>query len=225
VGQALGNVLPLAIAVAIFPVPVIAAVLIVGSDRGRIKGLVFVLTWCAGLAVVGALMLVLGDVADASDDGEPSGWLSGLLLALGLLAVVYAVKQWLGRPRSGEETPVPGWMRKVDELTIARAAGAGFVLTALNPKNVLLTVAAAAEVAEVGLAAGEEIAAMAVFVLIASAGVATPLVLAVALGDRSRDLLDGLRRWLARNNAVIMAMLLLLIGVKLIGDAIAGFSG
>jgi threonine/homoserine/homoserine lactone efflux protein len=115
-------------------------------------------------------------------------------------------------------------MRKVDELTIAKAAGAGFVLTALNPKNVLLAVAAAAEIAEVGLPAGEEVVVMAVFVLIASVGVSTPLVLALALGERSRDLLDGLRRWLARNNAVIMAVLLLLIGVKLIGDAIAGFS-
>jgi hypothetical protein len=30
---------------------------------------------------------------------------------------------------------------------------------------------------------------------------------------------------MARNNAVIMAVLLLIIGVKLIGDAIAGLSG
>lgn len=223
-GQALGNVLPLAIAVAIFPVPVIAAVLIVGSERGRAKGLAFVVTWCAGLAAVGALMLLLGGAADASDEGEPSGWVSGLLLAVGLLAVAYAVKQWIGRPRSGEGAAVPGWMRQIDDFTIAKAAGAGFALTALNPKNILLTVAAAAEIAEVGLSAGEQAVAMAVFVLIASVGVLAPLVLVLVLGDRSRALLDGLRGWMGRNNAVIMSVLFLLIGVKLIGDAIAGFS-
>jgi hypothetical protein len=59
----------------------------------------------------------------------------------------------------------------------------------------------------------------------ASAGVLTPLALSLALGDRSRELLDGLRGWMARHNAVIMAVLFLLIGAKLIGDAISGFSG
>ena len=47
-GPAFGDVLPLAVAIAIFPVPVIAAVILVGSNRGRAKGLVFVLAWCAG---------------------------------------------------------------------------------------------------------------------------------------------------------------------------------
>jgi hypothetical protein len=44
------------------------------------------------------------------------------------------------------------------------------------------------------------------------------------MGPRSRRLLDSLKTWMARENAVIMAVLLLVIGVKLIGDAIAGFS-
>ena len=61
-GQALGDVLPLAVAIAIFPVPIIAVVLIVGSDRGRAKGLAFVLAWCVGLAAVGAIVLLVGGV-------------------------------------------------------------------------------------------------------------------------------------------------------------------
>jgi predicted negative regulator of RcsB-dependent stress response len=44
------------------------------------------------------------------------------------------------------------------------------------------------------------------------------------MGDRSQELLDRLKTWMARNNGVIMAVLLLVIGVKLIGDAISGFS-
>ena len=84
-GQALGNVLPLAVAIAIFPVPIIAVVLIIGSDRGRAKGLAFVLAWCAGLGAIGAIVLLLGGVFDASDAGEPATWVNVLLLALGLL--------------------------------------------------------------------------------------------------------------------------------------------
>ena len=81
-GQAFGNVLPLAVAIAIFPMPIIAVVLIVGSDRGRAKGLAFVLAWCAGLGAVGAIVLLLGGVFDASDAGEPATWVNVLLLAL-----------------------------------------------------------------------------------------------------------------------------------------------
>jgi threonine/homoserine/homoserine lactone efflux protein len=223
-GQALGNVLPLAAAIAIFPVPIIAVVLIIGSDRGRAKGLAFVLAWCAGLGAVGAIVLLLGGVFDGSDAGKPATWVNVLLLALGLLLLVASVKQWRGRPGAGEETATPAWMRTIGDFTMAKAAGAGFALTALNPKNVLLAAAAAAEIAEVGLPASQQVGVLVAFVLIASAGVLTPLVLSVALGDRSRELLDALEGWMARHNAVIMAVLFLLIGAKLIGDAVSGFS-
>jgi hypothetical protein len=42
------------------------------------------------------------------------------------------------------------------------------------------------------------------------------------MGDRSRKLLDAIKDWRAANNAVIMAVLLLILGVKLIGDGISG---
>jgi threonine/homoserine/homoserine lactone efflux protein len=223
-GRALGDVLPLAVAVAVFPVPVIAVVLVLGSERGTAKGLAFVLAWAVGLAAVGAIGLLLAGATDASEGGEPATWVSVLLLGLGVLLLALAVKQWLSRPRADEEPAVPGWMRTVDDFTVARAGGAGFALSGLNPKNILLTAAAAAEIAEVGLSAGKQAAVLSAFVVIASAGVLTPLLLSLALGERSRDVLEGIRGWMARNNAVIMAVLFLLIGAKLIGDAIAGFS-
>ena len=115
-------------------------------------------------------------------------------------------------------------MDAVDQFTVAKAGGAGFALSALNPKNVLLSVAAAAEIAAFGLEPAQQIAVLAVFVLLASAGVVVPLLLSLALGDSSRELLDALKGWMAANNAVIMAVLFLLIGAKLIGDAVSGFT-
>ncbi len=223
-GQAFGTVLPLAVAIAIFPIPIVASVLLVGSDHGRTKGAAFALAWCVGLAAVGAIVLLLAGAADASKEDGSATWVSLLLLVLGLLLLAAAAKQWRGRPRTDEEAPTPGWMRTIDEFTITRAAGAGFALSALNPKNVLLTVAAATEIAEVGLPSGQQVAVLLGFVLIASVGVLTPLGLAVALGDKSREPLESLRTWMARHNAVIMAVLFLVIGAKLIGDAVSGFS-
>jgi threonine/homoserine/homoserine lactone efflux protein len=223
-GRALGDILPLAVAVAVFPVPIIVAVLVLGSDRGTAKGAAYAFTWCIGLSAVGGIVLVIAGAANASDDDQPATWVNVLLLGLGLLLLAAAVRQWRGRPSGGDETPTPGWMRTIDEFTIAKAGGAGFALSALNPKNLLLTAAAAAEIAEVGLSAGREVALLLGFVLVASAGVLTPLVLALALGDRSRELLEGLRGWMARYSPVIMGLLCLVIGAKLIGDALSGFS-
>jgi threonine/homoserine/homoserine lactone efflux protein len=221
-GHAVGNVLPLAVAVAVFPVPVIAAVVVLGSDRGTAKGLAFVAGWCGGLAVVGAIALVFAGALDANEAGESATWVDLLLLGLGVLLLALAAKQWRGRPTAGEE--MPRWMRTIGDFSVANAAGAGFALSGLNPKNVLLTVAAAAEIADVGLPAGQQVAVLVGFIVVASAGVLTPLVLAVALGERSREPLDRLRGWLARYNAVIMSVLFLVIGAKLIGDAVSGLS-
>ena len=102
------------------------------------------------------------------------------------------------------------------------ACVAGVVVTGLNPKNLLLVIAGAAAVASAGATAGEEAVAWAIFTLIAIVGVATPVVISFAMGDRSDELLRRLRAWMAHNNGVIMAVILLLIGVKLLGDGIAG---
>jgi threonine/homoserine/homoserine lactone efflux protein len=116
-------------------------------------------------------------------------------------------------------------MGALDAFTSAKAAAAGVALSALNPKNLLLIAAGAAAIAQTGIGAGEQAVALLVFTAIASIGVAAPVVMYFALGDRSREVLDSLKTWMAKNNAVIMAVLLLVIGVKLVGDAIAGFSG
>jgi Sap, sulfolipid-1-addressing protein len=93
-----------------------------------------------------------------------------------------------------------------------------------RPKNLLLAVAAAAAIAETGIAGGEQAVSYAVFALIGTIGVAVPVVIYLTLGDRAETILDRLKVWMARNNSVIMAVLLLVIGAKLIGDSISGFT-
>ena len=60
--------------------------------------------------------------------------------------------------------------------------------------------------------------------MIATLGVGAPVVLYFAMGDRSEKLLGELRDWMARNNGTIMAVLLVVIGAKLIGDGISGLT-
>ena len=223
-GQALGDVLPLAVAIAIFPVPIIAVVLLLGAEQGLAKGLAFGLAWCAGLAAVGAIVLAVAGLIDASDDGEPATWVSLALLGLGALLVVLAARGWRGRPRAGEEAPTPAWMRAIDGFTVTRAGAAGFALSGLNPEERDARCrrgggdrGGRAPGRPAGRGPGRVRAG-------GVGGRAGAGRLAVALGDRSRSLLDGLRTALTRHSAATMAVLFAVIGAKLIGDAIAGLT-
>jgi threonine/homoserine/homoserine lactone efflux protein len=223
-GQAIGQVLPLAVGVAISPVPIIAVVLMLVTPRARANGPAFVAGWLAGLAIVGAIVLAVSPSAQSSTGG-PATWVSVLELLLGLALVAMAAKQWRGRPRGAEEPPVPRWMGSIDGFTAPKALGAGALLSGLNPKNLLLSVAAAAAIVQTGISGRDQAVAYLVFALIATVGVATPVVIFFAMGARAAELLDRLKGWMAHNNAVIMAVLLVVIGAKLIGDAISGFAG
>jgi hypothetical protein len=54
--------------------------------------------------------------------------------------------------------------------------------------------------------------------------VGVPVGIYFAMGKRSAQLLGRLKDWIGHNNTVIMAVLCLVIGMKLIGDALSGLS-
>lgn len=223
-GNAVGQTLSMAVGVAISPVPIIAVILMLVTQRARVNGPAFVVGWVVGLAVVGAVVLLVAGPANASDDGEPATWVGVLKLVLGAALVLLALKQWRARPHDGEEPPTPKWMGAVEEFSPVKALGAGAVLAGANPKNLLLAVAAAASIAQTGIPGGEQAVAYAVFAIVGTIGVAVPVVVYFAMGDRAGPLLDRMKAWMAHNNAVIMAVLCLVIGAKLIGDGITGLS-
>jgi threonine/homoserine/homoserine lactone efflux protein len=223
-GKAIGDILPLAIAVAISPVPIIAIVLMLGTPRARATGPAFALGWIAGLTLAGTIMLVIASGNATEDTGEPETWVSVLKLVLGALFLLLAVKQWRSRPAAGEKAVMPKWMRAIDTFTAGKALVGGVVLSGVNPKNLALTVAAAATIAQTGISSGQEAGAMAIFVALGSLTILAPLVIYFALGARAARILDGLKTWMATHNAAIMAVLLLVLGVKLIGDAIGELS-
>ena len=223
-GNAIGQTLPLAVGVALSPLAIVAVVLMLLTPRARVNGPLFVAGWLLGLAVVGIIVLAIAHPSGAGTNGKPATGVSLLKLLAGLLLVLAAFREWRGRPHSGDQARLPKWMGALDAFGPVKAAGAGAILSGLNPKNLILAVSAAAAIAGTGISAGKEAGAYAVFALVGTIGVAAPVVLYFALGDRSRRMLDELRGWMGRNNAVIMAVLFLVIGVKLIGDAISGFS-
>jgi threonine/homoserine/homoserine lactone efflux protein len=218
--EAIGQVLSLGVGVALSPVPIIAVVLMLGTPRARANGPAFLLGWVIGLALAGTVILLVASGADASEDGDPATWVGVLELVLGVLLVLVAARTWQVRPRGDREAELPKWMEAIDRFTASRSIGFGALLSGVNPKNLVLTVGAAAAIAQTGIPAGEQAVALAVFIVVATLGPGIPVAIYFAMGDRAERLLDELKGWMAAHNAAIMAVLCLLIAVKLIGDGI-----
>jgi threonine/homoserine/homoserine lactone efflux protein len=134
-GEALGQLLPFAVGVALSPTPIVAMILMLITPKARVNGIVFVLGWIVGVSVAGAILLALAGPTNASDGGEPADWVNWLKLLLGMLLVLLAVKEWRARPAPGAEVPMPKWMEMLDGMTAGKAGGLAFLLSALNPKN------------------------------------------------------------------------------------------
>jgi len=220
--QVIGQILPFAVGAAISPFPIIAMVLMLVTPRARANGASFLVGWILGLAAIGVIVLTVASGVDASssDASDSVNWTK---FGLGVLLVVVALRQWRKRPVGDEQPVMPKWMGSVESFTPVKAFGAGIVLSAVNPKNLLLSVGAATIIAQSGLPGNDQAIAYAVFALIATIGVMVPFVIYFALGDRAPAKLAELKTWMAFHNAAIMAVICLVIGMKLIGDAIGGF--
>ncbi|GAA4942052.1 GAP family protein [Streptomyces heliomycini] len=223
-GEAIGQILSYGVGVALSPFPIIGVVLMLATPRARSNGPALLLGWVLGLSLVGTIVLLASGGAGPSDQGQPADWVSALDLALGVLLLWVAVKEWRGRPRGDEEVVLPKWMHTVDSFTFVKAGALGTALSALNPKNLLLVIAAAATIARTDTSAGAQAAALAVFVVIGALGTGTPVVLYFALKERSQHILDDLKLWMERNNSAIVAVICLLVAAKLVGNAIGDLS-
>jgi threonine/homoserine/homoserine lactone efflux protein len=223
--EAIGGSLPLALGIALSPVPIIAVVLMLTSRKAKVNGPLFVLGWLIGLGIIGAIVLTLAGSGGASESGSPAAWVSWLEIALGILLLLVAVRQFRSRPHGDEQAQMPKWMATIDETSPVAALGLGALLSGANPKNLLLAVGGATAIAQTGIPGGQQAIAFLIFALIGTLGVGVPVALYFALGARSQALLTGLKNWMSQHNAAIMAVLCLIIAAKLIGDAIGSLAG
>jgi Sap, sulfolipid-1-addressing protein len=220
VGQGISEVLTFAVGVAISPVPIIAVILMLFSARARVNGPAFLIGWLLALAVVGGVAYVLADQGDVDTSSGASDTVSWGKVVVGVLFLLLAARQWRGRPAPGVEPEMPKWMSGIDALAPGKAFALGLLLAGVNPKNLLLTLAAAVGLAELGLSTSDVVVSLIVFVLVAGLTIAGPVVYYLLGGDQAKSRLDELKGWLAVHNAAIMAVLFVVFGVDLISKGI-----
>lgn len=221
-GPTIGDLLPSAVAVALSPVPIVAMILMLGTSRARSNGIAFAVGWLAGLTAVTALVVLVAGDTDSNEDASTGA--SVVVLVLGLLFLLLAVQRWRTRPQEGEAPPAPSWMAAIDRFTVGRSLAMGVVLAAANPKNLALSIAAAATVAQAGLPAGQDVVAIATFVILGSVTVVVPVVAYLVVGERTAPPLASAKQFMISYSWVIMLILFVVLGAKMIGNGLAGLT-
>ena len=219
-GQGIGEVLTYAVAVAISLLAIIAVILMLFSSRAKANGPAFVAGWMITLLVVFGVVYILSKQGNASTSSTTSDTISWGKIVFGVLLLLLAARNWRNRPAPGTEPDMPKWMASIDTLSPAKAFGFAAAMAGVNPKNLLLTIAAAAGLAQLGLSTSEAIVSTIVFIVIASSTVAGPVIYYFLGGEHAKAALDSMKGWLAIHNAAVTAVLFLVFGVDLIAKGL-----
>jgi threonine/homoserine/homoserine lactone efflux protein len=162
--------------------------------------------------VVTVVVFLLVGQAGNTSTGKPSTVPSVLKLVFGVLLLGLAVRQWRERPKTGEAAEMPKWMGTIDSSTFVKALGLGFLLSAVNPKNLVMCLAAGTTIGAAHPSGGEDVVAVVVFTVIAASTVAIPVIGYMTARSKMAGPLESLREWL------------LVIGVVLLGKGISGLT-
>ncbi|MFI9103715.1 GAP family protein [Streptomyces fildesensis] len=209
------------LAITLYPLPIMAFVLVLSSPGGVWKGLAFILAWLACLVAVIAAVLLLTGGEPPAPRSPPSTAALAVKLAIGVSLVLYgehrrrrrrsATPMDRGRSASDEAEPAS----RVHQASVWSAAGLAVLLQPWG-----MVAAAASTVVEADLAHGATYLALLAFCILASASLLTMELLMVFTPTRAQRLLTGLRSWLAAHQDQAIVAICLFLGITLAGKAI-----
>lgn len=218
----LGDVIPFGIGVALSPFPIIAVLLLLTAPVGIRGGWLFLLGRAGGFAALTTVFALLTEVIDAAAESALPA--AVLRVVLGAALIAFAVRKFVRRPRGDDEAKLPGWMQSIEDMSGAASLRLGVVLTVANPKEIAFAAGAGLTIGGAFLPATQLVALGGVFVLLACLSVGIPVLAVTLAGERVMPALRAARTWLVRNNAILMAVVLLVIGAMLLGSGISGLT-
>ena len=215
-GSLLGALIPLGLVIALSPITVIPAVLVLQAPRPRPSGLAFLAGWVLGLAALTALSVAASGLLGGLHKSPPT-WASWLRVILGTALILFGIYRWLTRHRHTES---PGWMRSFATITPARAAITGAVLVVIRPDVLLICVPAGLAIGGSGMDVADDWIAAAFFVAIAASTVAIPILAYAAAGHRLDDAMTRLKDWMDIRSNELLAAILVVIGLMVLYNGI-----
>jgi threonine/homoserine/homoserine lactone efflux protein len=200
------------IAITLEPFPLSAFVLILGAEKGAIKGLAFILGWLACLVIVIAAVVAATGGNPPAEDTVPSDAALAVKLAAGVVLILLAWRQWrrMGRPRKP-----PAWMARLDRLSLRAAAG---LAAFLQPWT--MVAAGAATIVDAKLSTAGDWLTLVFYCLLATSSYLYLELYAVFSPAAADSRLQQLRSWLDTHMDQVVIVIFLLLGFWLAGKSI-----
>lgn len=206
--------LPLALGIALSPFAILPAVLVLLGPRPRAAGYAFGGAWLLGVVMVAFLV---GSLAFVTSGDRTPLWAAILRVVLGASLVAWGLAKWAKR---GAAT-APAWLGSVTDATPAAAARLGLLLTAANPKVIMLAGAGGATIGATASTWAQELAGTIVFGLVAASTALAPVLAHTMAGDRIGPALARTRDWLDAHTSALLAAVTLAIGVAVLWSGVS----
>ena len=206
----LGQLIPLALVVAMSPLTIIPAiVLVLQSDRARPTGLAFLAGWLVGLAATTAVFVQLPRLLDGLNRPAPT-WAAWVRIAVGIALVALGGWRWLTRHRV---TKQPAWLNRLSRMTPIGAGAIAVGLILVNPKVLVMNAAAGLVIGTASLRVPGTWLAVAYYTVIAGSTVLIPILAYAVAGERVDHQLERVKGWMERQHTVLMAGFLAVVGL------------
>lgn len=200
------------LAITLEPLTIVAFILILGAQRGVRKGLAFILGWLACLvAVIAAVVLITGGQPPRPQTVPSTA-------ALVVKALLGALLIWVGlrqRRRMGRPRKQPGWMARLDHLSLWAAAGLGAFLQPWT-----LVAAGAATVVQAKLSTAGDWLALVVFCLLATSTFLVMELYAAFAPAAAGARFDQIHSWIETHQDQAIVVGSLAVGGWLLGKSI-----
>lgn len=209
---ALANLLPIALGVAISPIPVMATILMLLAQQSPATSLGYLIGWATGILLPVMMFTFLACFLPEPDGSHGRFINGGLLILIGLGLTAVGIRQWRTRA-GGQEENLPRWMSTLDSLTPKRAFTLALTLSFVNPKTMLLAASAALIIRGANLGLVALVFALAWFTVFGSLTIGVPVLAYRFAPGRFDEPLQRMRTWMVRNSGAMMAGLTILLGL------------
>ncbi|MFF2785711.1 GAP family protein [Streptomyces sp. NPDC058049] len=209
----------IALAIALYPLPMMAFILVVSSPRGVWKGLAFILAWLANLVAVIAIVLALTGGQPPSPRSPPGVAALALKLAIGVGLVVYGARRYrrLKVKAVRDTTPKPS---RMEVGSVWAAAGLAVLLQPWG-----MVAAGATTVVQADTSHATTFIALLGFCLLASSGLLAAELYMVFAPEAAQDRLLRMRTWMEGHKDEAIVFVCLLLGLWLTGQSIYELTG
>jgi threonine/homoserine/homoserine lactone efflux protein len=202
------------------PVALGATLVVLGGRGGRWSALAFAIGVVLGQALVCAIAALIGNATLPVGHDAHETLRAVLELGLGVALLAVGVVVW-ARPPDRPARPdsrTRALLDRLAHLSIPSVFGAGALLT-LGPKRLALTLLVIATISGGDVGTVGALSLVATYVIVATALVTVPVVLAIVFGERAERWMLSVEHWLSAHKRPLTVWPLVILGGVVVADA------